>query len=408
VEEQLKLSERVELMAMLFLHGMALAAWFVPMGTVLQGAGLGNWTPYAFAASAIAALLSPLFFGAMADRSVPPIKVLRWVSAGAGILSIVTAYALAAKADSAVIWSLIQLQALLSVPTNSLSGSIVLGRLANSHSQFGAIRAMGTAGWMAGCWIVSGLRLDASPQTFLLSGLLWFVLAAYTLLLPPGVVQGSSPIRLTLRQRFGLDALGLLKEHDHRVIFITATLVAIPFAAFYPYTPSHMRDLGMERTSAWMSIGQAVEVVIMFLIGAAMVNWKLKRVILIGLVSGFLRYVFYALDAPVPLLIGVALHGFAYTFTYISTQIYLARRIAPEWRTRAQALLSLLVGGVGCLIGYLVTGSWLAWCTLETGVQWQQYWTGLNFLVLGVLVYFTVSYHGYRGGSGSGENSNQS
>jgi MFS family permease len=157
-----------------------------------------------------------------------------------------------------------------------------------------------------------------------------------------------------------------------------------------------------------MSIGQAVEVVIMFLIGAAMVNWKLKRVILIGLVSGFLRYVFYALDAPVPLLIGVALHGFAYTFTYISTQIYLARRIAPEWRTRAQALLSLLVGGVGCLIGYLVTGSWLAWCTLVTGVQWQQYWTGLNFLVLGVLVYFTVSYHGYRGGSGSGENSNQS
>ena len=165
-------------MAMLFLHGMALAAWFVPMGTVLQACGLGAWTPFAFGASAVAALLSPLFFGAMADRSVPPIQVLRWVSIGAGLLSLVTAFALKQQLGGLSIWLLIQLQALLSVPTNSLSGSIVLARVANAHGQFGAIRAMGTAGWMAGCWIVSGLELDASENTFALSGFLWFVLEA--------------------------------------------------------------------------------------------------------------------------------------------------------------------------------------------------------------------------------------
>lgn len=394
MEQQLSWSERLELMTLLFLHGVALSAWFVPMGTVLQAAQLASWTPYAFAASAIAALMSPLFFGAMADRSVAPIKVLRWVCVGAGILSVITAFAIKQGSTGMTIWLLIQLQALLSVPTNSLSGSIVLARVANSHGQFGAIRAMGTAGWMAGCWIVSGLKLDADPNTFLLSGFLWLVLSAYTLLLPAGSVQSSSAARLTLRQRFGLDALSLLKEHDHRVIFITAALVAVPFAAFYPYTPTHMKDLGMLRTSAWMSIGQVIEVAIMLTVGAVMVEWKLKRVILIGLFSGFLRYLFYAMDSQIPLLIGVAIHGLAFTFTYISTQIYLARRIAPEWRTRAQALLSLLVGGVGNLTGYLVTGSWLVWCTTGTDVDWRQYWVGLDLLVLAVLLYFAFSYHG--------------
>jgi MFS family permease len=366
------------------------------MGTVLQACGLGAWTPFAFGASAVAALLSPLFFGAMADRSVPPIQVLRWVSIGAGLLSLVTAFALKQQLGGLSIWLLIQLQALLSVPTNSLSGSIVLARVANAHGQFGAIRAMGTAGWMAGCWIVSGLELDASENTFALSGFLWFVLAAYTLLLPVGVVQSSSSGRLTLRQRFGLDALSLLKEHDHRVIFITAALVAIPFAAFYPYTPMHMKDLGMLRTSAWMSLGQVIEVVIMFAIGSVMVEWKLKRVILVGLSTGLLRYFFYAMDGQIPLLLGVGLHGLAYTFTYISTQIYLAKRIAPQWRTRAQALLSLLVGGIGNLTGYLVTGTWLAICTSGSDVNWQLYWIGLSLLVLAVLIYFAMNYQGEK------------
>ena len=396
MEQPLPWIQRFELMAMLFLHGMALAAWFVPMGTVLQACGLGAWTPFAFGASAVAALLSPLFFGAMADRSVPPIQVLRWVSIGAGLLSLVTAFALKQQLGGLSIWLLIQLQALLSVPTNSLSGSIVLARVANAHGQFGAIRAMGTAGWMAGCWIVSGLELDASENTFALSGFLWFVLAAYTLLLPAGVVQSSTSGRLTLRQRFGLDALSLLKEHDHRVIFITAALVAIPFAAFYPYTPMHMKDLGMLRTSAWMSLGQVIEVVIMFAIGSVMVEWKLKRVILVGLSTGLLRYFFYAMDGQIPLLLGVGLHGLAYTFTYISTQIYLAKRIAPQWRTRAQALLSLLVGGIGNLTGYLVTGTWLAICTSGSDVNWQQYWIGLSLLVLAVLIYFAMNYQGEK------------
>jgi MFS family permease len=89
---------------------------------------------------------------------------------------------------------------------------------------------------------------------------------------------------------------------------------------------------------------------------------------------------------------GVGLHGLAYTFTYISTQIYLAKKIDPAWRTRAQALLSMMTGGFGNLAGYLFTGAWLALCETQGDVDWTQYWLVLNGLVLLVLVYFAISY----------------
>ena len=67
---------------------MALGMWFVPLSTVLDAHGLHQIKPYAFATSALAAFVSPLLFGAMADRHLGPVRVLRG-------LSIATALAMA-------------------------------------------------------------------------------------------------------------------------------------------------------------------------------------------------------------------------------------------------------------------------------------------------------------------------
>lgn len=394
MQNNLNWTERIELMALLFLHGMALAAWFVPMGSVLEAAQLRNLTPFAFASSAVAALLSPLFFGAMADRSVPPLVVLRWISLGTALLAATVAWGIASQWNQWLILLGIQLQSLLSVPSTSLTGSIVFSRLSNSQRQYGSIRALGTLGWMTGCWLVSLLYIDASPRAFQISALLWIALSIYTLLIPKGTITASASGRLTLRERFGLDALSLLRNPEHRVIFVTAALIAIPFAAFYPYTPAHMSDLGLQRTSALMSLGQVAEVGVMFAIGAILSQWRLKWVILTGLFCGVLRYALYAVNAPIPVLTGVCLHGLAYTFTYISAQIYLAKRIDAAWRTRAQALLSMMTGGIGNLIGYLCTGGWLHFCSIDGQENWSLFWSGLSGLVFCVFVYFSLSYRG--------------
>jgi MFS family permease len=394
LDRVLKRTEKAELMGLLFLHGMAMASWFVPLSSVLDAAGMGAIKSMAFAATAIAALLSPLFFGAMADRSALPATVLRWVSVATAIMVLWIAWGVELKWNRWFVLCLIQVQSLFLVPTSSLAGSIVLFRLMNSRDQYGSIRALGTLGWMAGCWTTSLLGFDASPKAFYLSGGLWLIVAAYTLVLQRYSYAPPSPKHLSLRERFGLDALSLLRIHDHRVVFITSTLVAIPFAAFYPYTPPQLSDLGFERLSAWMSLGQVSEVVAMIAIGGILARWRLKWTIMAGLVFGLMRYGLYAINMRVPVLIGLGLHGFAFTFTYISTQIYLAKRVEAEWQSRAQALLSLLSGGIGNLTGYLITGVWMQFCRTSNGVQWTEYWLGLATIVLLVLIYFSIGYRG--------------
>jgi TRAP-type C4-dicarboxylate transport system permease small subunit len=94
------------------------------------------------------------------------------------------------------------------------------------------------------------------------------------------------------------------------------------------------------------------------------------------------------------LLLGISLHGASFTLVFITAQIYLDQRVDVAWRARAQALMSLMNGGVGNLIGYLGIAGWFAVCERSTGVQWPRFWMGLALMVAAVLVYFLAAYHG--------------
>ncbi|MBL8892890.1 MAG: MFS transporter [Planctomycetaceae bacterium] len=408
MNQNLSLTAKLELMGMLFLHGMAMAAWFVPMASILDAANLDSIKPFAFAASALATILSPLFFGALADRSVPPIIVLRWVTLVTAAFASLVAIAIHQQLPSIVILLLLQVQAIFAAPTSSLSGAIVFARLGTGQTRFGAIRSLGTIGWIVGCWATSLLSLDQNPNAFFLSAGLWCGLFGFTWFLPSiprssgTSEENRSPrTRMSLRQRLGLDALGLLRDSNHRVVYITAALLAIPFAAFYPYTPRLLADLNFERISAWMSLGQASEVLMLLFMAQVLHRHGFKRIVCTGIFLGVVRYSLYAVSEPLAVLSGVALHGMVFTFTYISTQIYLAERIDPAWQVRAQALLSFMSGGVGNLIGYLAVGGWLTACDGKDGRAWPMYWGVLACAVLTVFIYFTISFRSATLKSGS-------
>src|SRR4029077_4496866 len=124
----------------------------------------------------------------------------------------------------------------------------------------------------------------------------------------------------------------------------TAALFAIPMAAFYPHAPSHLKELGLERTSAWISIGQVSEIVAMVWLSSVLVRWRLKWTLAAGLTFGVIRYALSALDGKGWVLAGVSLHGFAFTLFFITAQIYLDQRVDPAWRARAQALFNMVLG----------------------------------------------------------------
>lgn len=369
--------------------------WFVPLSTVLDAHGLSRIKPFAFATSALAAFVSPLIFAAVADRHASPVRVLRGLAVATAVAMAVAATAIKLRWNPWLVLALIQVHALCSSPTWSIGSTIVLARLRDSRREFGPIRAMATLGWMAGCWLVSALGADTSVVAGYCGAAMWLVVAAFTRVLPSVEPPGGGGT-MTLRERLGLDALSLLKHHDHRVVFIMVALFAMPIAAFYPYTPPHLRALGLERTTAWMTLGQITEVLTMLLLARLFTNWRLKWIFVVGLGFGVLRYALCALDERAWILLGVTLHGCSFTLVLITAQIYLDSRVEPGWRARAQALMTLLTSGLGNLVGYLGNGWWFAVNTQPEGVRWWVFWSGLSVAMAGVLIYFLVAYRGRR------------
>lgn len=390
-------AEYAELAVLFFFQSMATGMWMVPLSRVLAAHGFLRLAPYAFATSALAAFVSPLLFGAMADRHASPVRVLRWLASASALSIAVASWGIGQRWPEGLVLGLIQVYAICAAPSGSLVSTIVFSRLHDSPRQFGPLRAAATVGWISGCWLISGFGMDASPWAFWGSAIIWLTLAGFTYLLPavdPPIPSG----RVGFIERMGWDALVLLKNSDHRVVFLAAALFSIPLAAFYPFSPVHLKQLGFERTSAWMSLGQVTEVVAMFALAGMFVKWRLKWIFAGGIAVAALRFGMCALNEEVWLLAGITLHGLSFTLFFITAQIYLNERVDPAWRARAQALMWLMTAGVGNLIGYLGTGFWRRACTVGEVTKWPLFWGVLAVLLGFVLVYFLVAYHGRGGG----------
>src|SRR5207247_6086464 len=132
----------------------------------------------------------------------------------------------------------------------------------------------------------------------------------------------------------GLDALAMLRNHDHRVVFITVAMFSIPLAAFYPYTPPHLQELGLRHTSAWMTLGQITEIIAMFSLARLLSQWRIKWIFATGLAFGALRFACCALDSRAGVLTGVVLHSCSFTLVFITAQIYLDERVEAAWGGR--------------------------------------------------------------------------
>lgn len=389
----LRRAEYAELIGLFFLQGAALGMWFVPLSSVLEAHGMAQLRPYAFATSGVAAFVSPLLFGAMADRHASPVKVLRWLALATAVAMALASTAIRLGASPWVVLSFILLHAFCSTPTWSIASTIVLARLADAKKEFGPIRAMATIGWMGGCLLVSVVGADESTLAGYGGAAVWLAVSVFTFWLPV-LETPKAVVGLTWTQRFGYDALTLLRNRDHRVVFLTTALFAIPLAAFYPYAPAHLRELGLAHTSAWMSLGQITEVVAMLLLGTLLLRWRLKWMLALGLGLGVLRYALSATNTAWGHVAGVVLHGASFTLVIITAQIYLDQRVDPAWRARGQALMSLMNSGVGSMTGYLGTGAWFAACSSGGATRWPLFWSGLALAMAAVLVFFLAMYRG--------------
>jgi hypothetical protein len=247
---------------------------------------------------------------------------------------------------------------------------------------------------MSAGWFVSwGLAADASTRSGYAAAVTWAAVAAFSLLLPKLTPIPSGGAR-SWRDLLGLEALALLRNRDHCVVFLTAALYNASLAAFYPFTPIQLNAVGIEHATAAMSLGQFSEIIAMFGLAPLLARVRLKRIFLAGIGFGVLRYGLFIIGTKPWMIVGIAIHGFAFTLYFIVAQLYLERRIDPLLRARAQALLTLMASGFGNVAGALGSGWWRQACTADGRTQWPTFWMGMTTATALVFIFFAVSYRG--------------
>ncbi|MFD0895701.1 MFS transporter [Luteolibacter ambystomatis] len=382
---------------MCFFLGLSPGFWGSALTNILNAKGLGDWITLAFLVTPCAALVSPLIAGALADQRIRAERLLGIIALLGAALLLAAFWTLEHDWNPWWFIGFLALHALFAGPMWGLGTMIALTHLPNGERQFPLARMGGTIGWMAAglatSYLLNGDRTVASGYASVISrvvlGLLAFTLPA---------TRPSAPGRRSWTSLLGLEAFGLLRERDHFVFFFTTALLSVPMSAFYMFVPRHLEALGDLHASATMTLGQWSEVGAMILVGAVMARCRVKTVLVWALGLTLVRFACFTVAGGTGirgwLIAGVSLHGIAYTFYFITAQIFLDRRVPPGLRGQAQGLLTLVSSGIGTLTGTMFVG-YLHRLTVVGGAGgWQAFWAVLTVILLLCLILFAVLYKG--------------
>src|SRR4051812_18356352 len=204
------ITTRVKLSTLMFLQYFVWGAWSVTMGTWLgQTLGFsGEQVGLAFGTSALAAMVSPLFVGMIADRIFATERLLAFLHILGGVILFVASV----QTSFGVFYVVLLAYALCYMPTLALSNSLSFRQMRDPGREFPSIRVLGTLGWIvAGLGIGTlGIEATASPMRLAAAGSV--VLGAFSLGLPHTPPQSTRVA--SLADVLGLDALRLLRDRS--------------------------------------------------------------------------------------------------------------------------------------------------------------------------------------------------
>jgi nucleoside transporter len=372
---------RFRLFLMMVLEFVIWGAWLPLIYGYLPSLGFSpsqqSWILNAFPISAI---LGIFFSNQFADRNFAAEKFLAFshLVGGAAILGL--AFTRAYWPFLILMW----IHCLLYVPTLSIVNSIVFAHIKDPQKEFGPIRMGGTIGWILAAWPFTFILVDwgqvnaahpdgfinwlgtvlkngltgeklqeATRWTYVVSGVVSFVLAAYSLTLPhtPPKKAVEESDRLAW-----LEAVRLLRFPFVFVLWIVALLDASVLYAYFNWTGVFLASPAVGIPGNWimpvMSIGQVMEMLTMLILGATLRALGWRTTMVIGILGHALRFAVFAfLPHMTWLIVAVNIvHGVCYAFFFATVYIFVDEYFPKDIRASAQGLFNVMIFGVGALV----------------------------------------------------------
>ncbi len=341
---------RTKLSIMMFLQYAIWGSWAVSMGGYMgetlefTGVQIGS----IYSTTAIAAMISPLFMGIVADRLFATEKLIGGLHLiGAALLG--TA---AVTADFNQLFAIMIAYAICYMPTLALTNSISFANIGDPEQDFPRIRVWGTWGWIVVGWIV-GFVLDGTTNLpiYLAAGLS-AALGIFSFTLPHTPPKGKDESS----ESTGSGVIQLLGDPSFAIFVLCSFLVCIPLSFYYGFANVFLTEIDAPYPTALQTVGQLSEVGFMLAMPFFIVRLGVKKMLAVGMLAWVLRYFAFGSLALPLVVFGLILHGVCYDFFFVASQIYVDTRVDEKQRASAQSFIAFVTMGVGMFIGAMIGG----------------------------------------------------
>ena len=371
---------------MMFLEFFVWGTWYVTTGVYLRKSlgFTGSEIGWVYSCSGIAAIIMPFIIGRLADKYFPIERLMAVLHTIAGF-----ALLMAAKTnDFAHFFPWILLNALAYQPTMSLAISMSFYHQKEGMGQFPRIRLWGTTGWIVGGIIVSVMAWENVSMPLTFSGCVSFALAAYCLTLP-----SAKPLGKNTGMR---DVFQLVNNKALIYTLIAMVFIMVPASFYYSFVNPFLVEKGVHFPAAKMSYGQVSEIIILSVLPFIMKKLSWRKMITIGFFVWGARYLLFLLpnaQTEFHYNLALALHGIAFCFSALTAQIFVNHIARPEMKSTAQGAYSLVVMGIGSMLGNIIAGNVVDLASTSAGViSWDYVWTFAGiFGISSAVVFFLTS-----------------
>ena len=383
------------LSTMMFLEYFALGATLPVLSHYLKnGLGFSAFqSGVILSMQAVAALGAPLLTTRLADRAISAERLL-------GVCHLAAAAAMTALyfvEDYRTFLALYLVWGLAFTPTLPLTNAVAFHHCTDARREFGIVRGIGSVGWIAVAWLFgfvwlrgggAGIAGERLAHSLLVGAATSLILGLMMLPFPRAdAVTKTPPVRTRQALQVFLQPGMLLLTF---LGFSNSLLLQYYHYGMAPF----MSRIGFE--DRWimpaMSLGQLPEVLGMVLLGGLLARFGLKRVMLFGTVVQLLRFVIFMIGQPALVLLAIPCHGVNIAFFYVPAFLYLDEHSTPETRASAQLAWSMIMGGLGYLIGSLLAGQVGEWASDSAGhINFVPFWlvpTVISAISLAALALF--------------------